>query len=100
MYRRPMSDDRRVEITGEIDVATAPDMRARLYEAIDARPGGTIIADLAAVEFLDSAGLGVLVAAAKYARAGGGEVQLTMPSAAVWKVFTITGIDTLFEIAI
>jgi anti-sigma B factor antagonist len=61
-----------VAARGELDVATAPALR----EALDtARTRGArrLIADLAAVTFLDSAGLGVLVTSAKRLRMDDGE---------------------------
>ncbi len=51
------------------------------------------------VEFIDSAGLSLLVGALKQARLRGGELALTNVSARVMKVFTITGLDKVFRMA-
>ena len=51
-----------LEIGGEIDVYTAPRLRERLIEMVDAGENQVVI-DLGRVEFLDSTGLGVLVGA-------------------------------------
>jgi anti-anti-sigma factor len=51
-----------VEVAGEIDVASAPELRHCLYQRID---GGArrLVVDLRQVDFIDSMGLGVLMGA-------------------------------------
>ena len=53
----------RIEATGEIDATNAPELRSRVYAAVDENPGAVVTVDLSGVEFLDSTGLGVLVGA-------------------------------------
>ena len=50
-------------LRGSLDIATAPSMRAALIEAAE-EGKHDIVVDLRQVEFLDSTGLGALVAAA------------------------------------
>ncbi len=88
-----------VMVTGDVDVATAPALRARVREAIEADPGGTVVLDLSGLDFIDSNGLGVLVGALKYATQSGGTVHLTQPPRAIWAIFTLTGLDRVFSIA-
>jgi anti-sigma B factor antagonist len=47
-------------VRGEIDVATAPQLREELLELVSAGRK-QIVVDLSGVDFLDSTGLGVLV---------------------------------------
>lgn len=77
-------------VRGEIDLAVAGRLRELLDEAIDA--GATrLVVDCRALEFLDSSGIGVLVAARK--RLGpDGELVLESPPAHVRKVLDITGV--------
>jgi stage II sporulation protein AA (anti-sigma F factor antagonist) len=49
-----------VRAEGEIDVRTAPGLRRALDEAV-AAGSGDLVVDMAAVTFLDSSGLGVLL---------------------------------------
>ena len=79
-----------VAVRGEIDMASAPQLRELLDTAIDA--GITrVTLDCRGLEFLDSSGIGVLVAARK--RLGeGGELVLDSPPAHVRKVLEITGV--------
>lgn len=79
-----------VAVRGEIDMASAPQLRELLDTAIDA--GITrVTLDCRGLQFLDSSGIGVLVAARK--RLGeGGELVLDSPPAHVRKVLEITGV--------
>jgi anti-sigma B factor antagonist len=86
-----------VEVTGEIDVATAPQLRESLHEVI-ARGNPTLVLDLLAVTFLDSTALGVLVGALKRCRELGGELSLILTDARIMKIFEITGLDRVFPI--
>ena len=79
-----------IAVRGEIDMATAPQLRTALDDLIDA---GTIriVLDCRGLEFLDSSGIGVLVAARK--RLGDdGELVLDSPPPHVRKVLDITGV--------
>jgi anti-sigma B factor antagonist len=52
-----------LRVEGEVDISTAESLRAHLAEALAAEPAAPVICDLAEVAFLDSVGIGVLVAA-------------------------------------
>lgn len=83
-------DELLVAVRGEIDMASAPQLRELLETATDA--GVTrVVLDCRGLEFLDSSGIGVLVAARK--RLGeGGELVIDSPPAHVRKVLDITGV--------
>ena len=86
-----------VSVTGEIDVATAPQLQECLHELI-ASGHTSLVVDLLAVTFLDSTALGVLVGALKRCRERGGELQLVMADPRILKIFEITGLSTVFPI--
>jgi anti-sigma B factor antagonist len=56
-----------VEVGGEIDFARAPQLRDCLRQMIDAG-SRQLVVDLPQVDFIDSVGLGVLVAALRHLR--------------------------------
>jgi anti-sigma B factor antagonist len=86
-----------LSVQGEIDVATAPQLRERLVEAIGA--GHThVVLDLSEVGFLDSTGLGVIVGCLKRARANDGEIVLVTEQRSILKVLEITGLNSVFRI--
>lgn len=86
-----------VVVRGEVDVYTAPVLRARLTELID---GGArrVVVDLGGVDFLDSTGLGVLVGALKRLRAAGGSLALVCAKEPLLKIFRITALDQVFSL--
>jgi len=86
-----------VSAHGEIDVATAPELRQAIVEVASAGPGPLVI-DLTDVDFLDSTGLGVLVSGLKRFRTMGTDVILVIASNRIMKVFEITGLTQVFHI--
>ena len=86
-----------VHLGGEIDVYTAPLVREKIDEEIHAGRNDLVV-DLSDVTFVDSTGLGVLVGRLKLARTRGGSLSLVGTDDRVLKVFSITGLDKVFEI--
>jgi anti-sigma B factor antagonist len=81
-----------ITVRGEIDMATAPQLRDLLDQLIDSG-SGRIVLDCRDLAFLDSSGVGVLVAARN--RLGDeGEIVLDSPQAHVRKVLEITGVGS------
>ena len=78
----------------EIDITNAAGLRAALLEAA-AHGSRTLVVDMAQTQFCDSAGLNVLVRAHKRAQADGGKLLLVICTAAVLRIFAVTGIDHL-----
>ena len=56
-----------VVVRGEVDLGTAPQLRAVLMEAITVHETRQVTIDAAAMTFLDAAGMGALVAVYQYA---------------------------------
>jgi anti-sigma B factor antagonist len=82
---------------GEIDVATAPQLRQQIVELASASSAPLVI-DLEGVDFLDSTGLGVLVSGLKRFRTLGSDVLLVATRPRILKVFEITGLTQVFSI--
>ncbi|MFG2041239.1 STAS domain-containing protein [Dactylosporangium sp. NPDC048998] len=86
-----------VTASGELDVATAPELRAYLHKLVD-DGASTLVIDLSDVGFLDSTTLGVLISAHKRLAESGGVVELVIPHARLLRIFQITGLDRVFTI--
>jgi anti-anti-sigma factor len=82
---------------GELDLAAAPELEARLAEAESAAPR-LIVVDMAGVGFIDSTGLRVLLGAAARARDRGGRFQVSAPTEQVSKLLELTRSATVLEI--
>ena len=86
-----------VEVSGEIDVYTAPSLRERLNELVAAGQYDLVV-DMSGVDFLDSTGLGVLVGGLKRVRSHDGTLRLVCAQEKILKVFRITGLTKVFPI--
>src|SRR5689334_6766234 len=86
-----------LEVGGEIDVYTAPQLRERLIALVE-EGARQVVVDLGRVEFLDSTGLGVLVGALKRLRGVNGDLSLVCAQERLLKIFRITGLDRVFTI--
>jgi anti-sigma B factor antagonist len=87
-----------IELKGRITLG-AGDLELRKVVQDEIDKGNLLIAlNLAGVEYIDSAGLGELVACKKRASAKGGDVKLIMPSESVYKVLSIVSLHLVFEI--
>jgi anti-sigma B factor antagonist len=78
--------------TPEIDSATAPQLAAQLT-GLD--PADEILVDFTDVNFCDSTGIRVLLAALKAQMAGGGTLRLVNVAPQVSRVFEMTGLRNL-----
>ena len=84
-------------VSGEFDVLTAPRVRARLLDLLDAGLCQVVV-DLEEVRFLDSSGLGALVAGLKLARRRHGDMRLVCHrQRSVLKVLEVTGLDRILD---
>lgn len=94
---RTVAGHRVLEVGGEIDVYTAPQLRERLITLVE-DGARQVVVDLSRVEFLDSTGLGVLVGALKRLRGVSGDLSLVCAQERLLKIFRITGLDRVFTI--
>ena len=86
-----------VAVKGEVDLATAPTLKNRLLDLVTAG-SREIVVDLSSTDFLDSTGLGAVVAAFKRVRAHDGNLTLVATTARVKRVFEITNLDRVVPI--
>jgi anti-anti-sigma factor len=79
------------EVAGEIDVSTAAGLRERLSELADS--GQPLIVDLNRITFIDSTGLGALIAVTRRAVAHGGSLHAVCSQPQTRKLLWLTGVD-------
>jgi anti-sigma B factor antagonist len=85
-----------VTLRGELDIASAADLRTVLSEVVARNPH--VIADLSDLTFIDCAGLGVLVRARTRAREAGGNLVLAGSQGKVWRVLTLPCMAGVFPV--
>ena len=87
----PIGDCAVIQVTGEVDVYTAPMLRDQIRD-LSAKGAVHVIADLGRVDFLDSTGLGALVGGLKRLREAGGSLALVISSPRILRIFQVTGL--------
>jgi anti-sigma B factor antagonist len=97
---RPDPSTALVEVVGEIDVATTPQLRSVLHELADEDGVSTVVVDLDGVDFIDSSGLGALIGCSRRLRSHGDgrELKLVCSRVNLLRVFEITGLDGVFPL--
>ncbi|MFH8738400.1 STAS domain-containing protein [Streptomyces sp. NPDC017964] len=86
-----------VEVHGEVDVSSVPQIREHVLTCIEAGRHRLIV-DLMGVSFIDSTGLGFLVSIAKRIRAHVGDLRLVITNPDVLQIFHITGLHRALQI--
>ncbi|MBU0639144.1 MAG: STAS domain-containing protein [Planctomycetes bacterium] len=95
---REEDGQRIVQISGEVDLGSSPQLRTMLVELASQRPARVIV-DLAGVGYMDSSGVGTMVELKRTIERNGGEVVLAALQPRVRSVFEITQLDKFFVIA-
>jgi anti-sigma B factor antagonist len=95
---RSQGDSVIVALAGEIDLYTAPRLQSELAAALASGEPARLVVDMSAVEFCDSTGMNVLLAAHRRATEQGGSLELGGPRPAVRKILQVTGLETVFTV--
>ncbi len=85
-----------VAITGSLDSTTSPEAQ----KALDGMIAGvrTVALDFTALDYISSAGLRVLLGAAKQLRGSGGTLRIFGLNPSVREVFEISGFSTILSV--
>lgn len=81
-----------LRVRGVATFREAPELRERLFEAIDRAGGAPTIVDLESVSRIDTAAVAVLVEGLARSLEAGGDLFLTAPSVSVQRVFELAGL--------
>ena len=92
-------DDPGVVASGELDVATVPELKDALTDLIDRHPGTSVWVDMAQVSFIDSSGLGVLVRFNNAATAADYTYTVIAGPPQVHRAFVLSGLDQALPFA-
>lgn len=80
-----------IQLAGELDLESAPQLERQLQELVAISPGRLLI-DLSGLEFMDSSGLAVIVRAQRTARDHGHTLALRPGPSQVQRLFELTGL--------
>jgi anti-sigma B factor antagonist len=86
-----------VSVSGELDAATTPELRERLYALLD-EGAAWLLLDMRNLEYIDSEGLGLLIGVARRAGEAGGDLAVVCTRPNVLRVFDISGTRELLNL--
>lgn len=86
-----------VDVAGEMDYANAGELTAVMSEVLDSGHPDVVL-DLGGLHFVDSGGLGAIVAAWKATRAAGGSLQLARARKHLLQMLRLTGLIKVFVV--
>ncbi|MFC5673683.1 STAS domain-containing protein [Streptomyces incanus] len=86
-----------VEVDGEVDVRTAPMIREGVLKLLDEGHRHFVL-DLGFVTFMDSMGLGMIVAITKRIREHEGSLRIASVSGRMLRIFDLSGMRESYEI--
>lgn len=81
---------------GRLNMVSARGLKEQVAEVIGAGHVRVVV-DLAQTTFLDSSGLGALIAGLKHARQAGGDLRIARPTPSVLTVFQLTNLDRVLR---
>ena len=85
-----------IAVRGRLDMVAAPGLREHIRRTIE---GGSshVVIDLGPTEFIDSSGLGAIVAGLKSARQAGGDLRIANVAGQVGVVLSLTNLDRILR---
>jgi len=88
-------------LVGVLDLYTAPRLRESMVELLAGRNEPFVVTlDMSGLDFIDSSGLGVLIAVLKRLRHIGGNLVLRAPSRSMSRLLGLTGLDKVFTVEV
>lgn len=91
------SDRSIVNLSGEIDAYTAPQLKEKLIP-LSQQKGHIVEVDLENINYMDSTGLGVFINALKSTKEHGSSLKLVNIQERVLRLFKITGLDEIIDL--
>ncbi|WP_433604639.1 STAS domain-containing protein [Dactylosporangium sp. CA-139114] len=94
---RPGTGATVVTAAGDLDIATSAELRRYLHAILDEHEAALCV-DVAAVQFIDSSALGVLVSVYQRLAGRGQSLTLVSPHERLLRTFRLTALDQVFTI--
>ncbi len=85
-----------LRLEGRLNMVSAPRLKSAIDQAVDAGQPRVVV-DLGAVTFMDSSGLGALIAGLKKARQASGDLRITGVNQQVATVLNLTNLDRVLR---
>ncbi|WP_458114486.1 STAS domain-containing protein [Arthrobacter sp. R1-13] len=86
-----------IRTSGRLNMVAAPKLRDLVAHLVRQDGRSHVVVDLADTDFMDSSGLGALIAGLKTARAAGGDLRIARAQAQVLTVLQLTNLDQILH---
>ncbi len=87
-----------VRVIGDVDLYNVGDLKRSVFELIDEGDTNSLVIDMASVNYIDSSGVGALVAAHKKMKTQGGKFGLLSLTEDVLNILKLATLDQFFKI--
>ena len=87
-----------IHVAGDLDLATAGQLRGHLRDVLDDGAVRRLVLDLAGLEFMDVTGLNVLVDAQRVVSGDGGTLALRSPRPMVLRMLKLLALDEVVPV--
>lgn len=87
-----------IELSGQLDAHTAPEFERFLEERVRTEQKSKLILDFSNLEYISSAGLGVLMGLIEEVRSQSGDMKLVKVPEKIYHVLDLLGFPIVFEI--
>lgn len=87
-----------VKVSGDVDLYNVGDLKRSVFQLIDDGEIESLIVDMKAVNYIDSSGVGALVAAHKKMKTQGGKFALMGLTEDVLNILRLATLDQFFKI--
>ncbi|MBM7787370.1 STAS domain-containing protein [Tenggerimyces flavus] len=89
-----------IHLEGDVDIVTAREVRDWVFDLLDNSPGEVelIVVDLSESDFLDSSGLGALVAVYRRVHAQERSFCVASPAPMVARILEVSGLDQAWRV--
>ncbi len=87
-----------IELSGELDAHTAPDFERFLEDRVHNEKKAKLILDFSNLEYISSAGLGVLMGLIEEVRAQSGDMKLIKVPEKIYHVLDLLGFPIVFQV--
>jgi anti-sigma B factor antagonist len=85
-------------LNGEVDAYTAANLKKEILELTDSAKANPLVLEMSRVSYMDSTGIGVIIAGYKSAKKNGGTLIVQGLSSRVKRLFDITGLSEIVEV--
>lgn len=94
--KRKAGDTIVIEISGSLDIYTAPDFKTFLQSNVN-KENKTIIVNMEKLNYIDSSGIGMLIKSLNFIKEWNGQLQLANLKDSLFKIFKVAGLTAYFQ---